>query len=207
MNKTKKIKVARTVFYFLIFFVGVYPLMYLLVDKPIGLLASKSSDIINSTIWKFLFYTHMISGSIALLSGSTQFLKKNREKNTSIHRFFGKLYISAVVCSGLAGFYLALFATDGIIAKIGFALLAILWLITTLMAYSAIMKREVQVHQLWMIRSYALCCAAITLRMWLPLLVNLIGLPFIGTYRYIAWLCWLPNLVLAEMIIRKIKQK
>jgi hypothetical protein len=58
-----------------------------------------------------------------------------------------------------------------------------------------------------MIRSYALCFAAVTLRIWLPLFQFALGLEFIFAYRIIAWLCWVPNLVVAELIVRSLKMK
>jgi hypothetical protein len=55
-------------------------------------------------------------------------------------------------------------------------------------------------HRAWMIRSYALCLAAVTLRLYLPLF-GLAGLPFEVAYPAIAWLCWVPNLVVAEWLV------
>jgi Predicted membrane protein (DUF2306) len=52
-----------------------------------------------------------------------------------------------------------------------------------------------------MIRSFALTAAAITLRIYLPLL-PLTGLSFSTSYRIIAWACWVPNLFVAEWILR-----
>jgi hypothetical protein len=51
-----------------------------------------------------------------------------------------------------------------------------------------------------MIRSYALCLAAVTLRLYLPL-SGAIGIPFDDAYPAIAWLCWVPNLVAAEWLV------
>jgi hypothetical protein len=51
-----------------------------------------------------------------------------------------------------------------------------------------------------MIRSYALCLAAVTLRLWLP--VGLAqGVRFEVMYPLVAWLCWVPNLMLAEWVV------
>jgi hypothetical protein len=43
--------------------------------------------------------------------------------------------------------------------------------------------------------------AAVTLRIYIPLF-DLAGLPEIPAYRAISFLCWVPNLVAAELIIR-----
>ena len=52
-----------------------------------------------------------------------------------------------------------------------------------------------------MIYSYAACFAAVTLRIWLPTLTSIMG-EFIGAYRIVAWLCWVPNMIVAYFIVR-----
>ena len=56
-------------------------------------------------------------------------------------------------------------------------------------------------HRRWMIRSIALTLAAVTLRIQIPVSMML-DIPFDTAYPVIAWLCWVPNLVVAEMIVR-----
>ena len=55
-----------------------------------------------------------------------------------------------------------------------------------------------------MIRSYALTFAAVTLRLWSPLLEAVIQ-PELGIepYTIVAWLAWVPNLIFAQFIITK----
>ena len=53
-----------------------------------------------------------------------------------------------------------------------------------------------------MIYSYAACFAAVTLRIWLPLLIVSLG-DFITAYRIVAWLCWVPNLMVAYFLVDK----
>jgi dolichyl-phosphate-mannose--protein O-mannosyl transferase len=54
-----------------------------------------------------------------------------------------------------------------------------------------------------MIYSYAACFAAVTLRIWLPLLIMIFG-DFIIAYTIVAWMCWIPNLIVARLITRKL---
>src|SRR5690606_24328344 len=82
----------------------------------------------------------------------------------------------------------------------GFFLLAILWLFTTVMAWKSAMRRDFVVHERWMIRSFALTFAAVTLRLYLPV-VSILGLEFLPAYRIIAWAAWVPNLIGAEIWI------
>jgi hypothetical protein len=52
-----------------------------------------------------------------------------------------------------------------------------------------------------MVRSYALVCAAVTLRLELPLLSAAFG-PMLG-YQLVSWACWLPNVGWAEWWLRR----
>lgn len=53
-----------------------------------------------------------------------------------------------------------------------------------------------------MIRSWALTLAAVTLRLYLPL-VMILDLSFLPWYRAISFLAWVPNLIAAELCLRR----
>jgi hypothetical protein len=91
---------------------------------------------------------------------------------------------------------MATFAFGGIVSKLGFASLAVLWLYTGLRAFLAIRRGEVSEHRRWMVRNFSLTLAAVTLRILLPL-SGIAGIPFEVAYPAIAWLCWVPNLLVA----------
>lgn len=181
--------------------IGLYPGIYLLVDMEGGLLSSKPAELLNS-LWMTVFYLHILPGGVALLVGWPQFSARLRRTKMTLHLVLGKVYLSSVVISGLAGLYLSFEATGGIVATVGFACLATAWLFSSFMAWKNIKQGDIQAHQYWMIRSYALCFAAVTLRLWLPTFM-MAGIPFITGYVIIAWLCWVPNLIFAELVIRK----
>ncbi|MCY7352183.1 MAG: DUF2306 domain-containing protein [Cytophagaceae bacterium] len=171
--------------------------------KPINFVASKPVELINSGIWRTCFYLHLAGGSVALLIGPFQFIDRFRNRYRATHRFLGKTYVIAILISGLAGVYLALFASTGLVASLGFAGLAIAWLFTTGQAYRWAHRRKWNVHKVWMIRSFAITLAAVTLRIYLPLFLVGFQLPFSTAYPIIAWLCWVPNLFVAEALIRR----
>jgi uncharacterized membrane protein len=190
------------IFAFFAIGVGLYPIIYLLIDARFGLLGSKSAELLANPIWNGAFYTHIFLGGIALLTGWSQFSTRIRNKNLSIHRTLGKIYVIVCMISGSAGLYISFFATGGWIASWGFGALAVFWLITTSKAYLTIRNGEIDNHKMWMIRSYALTFAAVTLRIWLPL-AQVLHFDFIEAYRVIAWLCWVPNILIAQWIISK----
>ncbi len=185
--------------------IGFYPLIYFLVDmSEQGLLSQKSADLLSSSIWNVAFYMHISFGGLSLLTGWSQFSEKIRTRYIGFHRVMGFTYLLAVALSGIAGGYLALYANGGLISNFGFGFLALGWLFTTSIAYREISHGRINAHQEWMIRSYALTFAAVTLRVWLPLLQGVFHLDFVDAYRMVAWLCWVPNVIFAEFLIQRI---
>tara|TARA_R110000744_G_scaffold189101_1_gene308301 strand:- start:1062 stop:1685 length:624 start_codon:yes stop_codon:yes gene_type:complete len=195
-------KVVWFFFAFLAIGVGLYPLIYFVIDRKFGLLASKTEELLGDIFWNVGFYGHIILGGLALIVGWVQFSKRIRNSNLKLHRTIGKIYILAALVSGFCGFFIALNATGGLIPKLAFVGSAFIWLYTTIKAFLAIRKGNVQSHQTFMIFSYAVCFSAVTLRFWLPLL-TMVFQDFIIAYRITSWLSWVPNILVAYYIVKK----
>jgi uncharacterized membrane protein len=143
-------------------------------------------------------YLHAFAAVVALVLGPFQFSANIRQQRPVVHRWSGRLYLTVgVLVGGLAGLYLSRHAFGGPVAQLGFALLAGLWLFTGLRAYLAARRGAFEAHRKWMVRNFSLTLAAVTLRIYLPLSMVL-GVEFARAYPIIAWLCWVPNIVLAE---------
>ena len=65
-------------------------------------------------------------------------------------------------------------------------------------------KGKFATHRNFMIRSFALSFSAITLRSWKLILVQTTSMDLATIYIIDAWLGFLPNLIIAELIIRKV---
>lgn len=185
---------------------GLYPSIYFFIDRNFGLLSSKSPELFSNIFWNVGFYTHIILGGIALLIGWIQFNTKVRIRNLALHKRIGKIYLIVVILSSISGIYIGFYATGGVISSLGFICLGIVWFYTTVKAYSYIRNREIEQHQKMMIYSYAACFAGVTLRIWLPILTSILG-DFIKAYVIVAWLCWIPNLLVAKLITRRLATK
>jgi uncharacterized membrane protein len=144
---------------------------------------------------------HFGGSAIALAAGCFQVHPGLRRCVAAVHRWMGRLYVIGVAIGGAAGLYMARFANGGIAGQLGFALLALAWLGTTTCGYASIRAGAVAAHRRWMIRSFALSFAAVTLRLYIPA-SHAAGIPFEAAYPAIAWLCWVPNLLVAEWIAR-----
>jgi uncharacterized membrane protein len=145
---------------------------------------------------------HLAGGAAALLIGALQLNAGLRARAPGVHRWLGRVYVAAVLLAGVGGLRLARISQGGPVAHLGFAVLAMLWLGTTAQAYRRVRVRDLDAHRRWMIRSYSLTLAAVSLRIYLPLSL-LAGAAFDPAYQAIAWLCWIPNLLAAEWWLRR----
>jgi uncharacterized membrane protein len=151
-----------------------------------------------------MLITHVITAMLAILIGPFQFLPGLRKgRSLKIHRWMGRAYLLSVLFGGISGLYMAQFAYGGVISRLGFGVLAILWLYSGYRAYRHIRNKDIDQHREWMIRNYALTFAGVMLRVWVPLSTMGFGADFTTAYVIIAWACWVPNLLVAEWIIRR----
>lgn len=182
-----------------------------LAESPSGGLAGNYAE--QPLPIQVAFYAHIVGGGIALVLGPLQFWRGLRERRPRVHRWIGRTYLAAIGVGGIAALVIAPVNDAGLVGLFGFGGLGALWLVTGWLAYRAIRRRDVATHRAWMMRNFALTYAAVTLRIWLPLLL-LVQLPFIadGTdfdvvfanaYAAVPFLCWVPNLVVAEWLIAR----
>jgi uncharacterized membrane protein len=198
--------VNRIPLYTIAFFaivIGLYPMVYIVMPPDTGLLSTKPPELIDNRYWMTGFYLHISFGGLSLLTGWSQFNKKLRARKIRLHRMLGYIYGVSVLISGVSAFGISFNATGGIISATGFAALAVGWLFTTTTAIVKVRNRNISDHRKWMIRSYCLTFAAVTLRLWMPLLIQGAGMDFTAAYRIIAWLCWVPNLIFAEFLVSR----
>lgn len=140
---------------------------------------------------------HMLGGAVASIIGPFQFLKTWRRRHPRWHVWTGRVYLTCVACSALAGLYLSPGSYASNTFGIAFICLALAWLYTGAKAYLTIRARDVEAHRRWMIRNYALTYSAVTLRIQMPLLV-IGGMEPILALNVVGWTCWVPSLIVVE---------
>ncbi|MBP1934477.1 DUF2306 domain-containing protein [Ammoniphilus resinae] len=202
----------RVLWYIMVFLAigiaGYAVVQYLFIGANKAGFMDMKKDEILPRIWYLALYLHVIGGSISLGFGPFIFLEKTRIRRISLHRQLGKFYLLGILLGGLSGLYMAFYATGSWVSKTGFGMLAVFWLVTGIMAYSSIRRKEIEQHQNWMIRNYALTLGAVALRIWMPIFLMFFGREnFDTSYLVIAWISWVPNLVIAELVIGWNKQK
>jgi uncharacterized membrane protein len=142
---------------------------------------------------------HLAGGGVALALGACQLNARLRSRWIRLHRILGRIYVVSVLIGGVSGLRLAIASQGGMVAHLGFGALACVWLFTTTRGFLRIRAGDDIDHRAWMIRSYSLTFAAVMLRIYIPLSLAL-GAPFEIAYPAIAWLCWVPNIIVAERV-------
>ncbi len=188
--------ISKVLLYFLAFVVAGFSL-FAYGFMPLGSLTHPDLKV-TFLAHPYGIYTHIFAAIIALVIGPFQFSTAVRKKHPLLHRWLGRCYLAiGVLIGGLSALYMSQFAYGGLVAKLGFASLAVLWLYTGWRAYIAIRRGAINEHRKWMVRNFSLTFAAVTLRIYLPTCMAL-GIQYSIAYPIIAWLCWVPNLLFAE---------
>lgn len=171
----------------------------------IDFLLTKQS-VLHIKIWRMAFYTHISSSLIVLVCGGFQFSKTLVYSKPMIHRYLGKAYVFLVLgISAPSGLIMGFYANGGIWAKTSFVIISALWWFFTFKAFKHALNKDFKKHLNYMYRSYALTLSAITLRLLALILPYFILLHAREMYTLIAWLSWVPNLLIAEYLISKQK--
>jgi uncharacterized membrane protein len=157
---------------------------------------------------EFALGVHVLSGILALLIGPFQFVRRFRRRFVRVHRFMGATYVASATALGVSGLILAPTAYTGLVASAGFTVLDLAMLFTTWTAVRMIVASRYGEHRRWMIRSFSLIMAGVMLRIWTALYyavapAGIVDFSFETAYAAIAWLCWVPNLMLAIWFTRR----
>ncbi|WP_293305085.1 DUF2306 domain-containing protein [Pedobacter sp. UBA5917] len=179
-------------------------LRYIPFSSEVSFLQIKQTEVSGIKAYLPIFYVHVYSAIFVLLAGFTQFNHKILARYPKIHRWLGYLYVGFVLLlASPSGIFIGWFANGGLMAKTSFIILGILWFWFTLKALLLILERKIVGHKKFMYRSFALAASAITLRLWKVILVYLFHPAPMDVYQIIAWLGWIPNLLIAEWLIKK----
>lgn len=156
--------------------------------------------------WRISFYIHIFVSITVLITGLLQFSKYLLDKYPRLHRNSGKIYALVVITlSGPTGLIMGFYANGGFYARVSFILLSLLWITFTIMGWRTAMQARWPEHITWMLRSYALTLSALTLRLY-ALVLGLMHMPLrpATAYIIISWLSWTLNLLLAELLLKRV---
>ncbi|MGN7756092.1 DUF2306 domain-containing protein [Chryseobacterium sp. 22532] len=178
-------------------------LEYVPFNPNVSFLMIKQTEVQDRPEYLSFFYTHVYTSIFVLISGFLAILRKNFGIE-NFHKNIGKVYIFLIlILAAPSGIYMGFFANGGFLSKISFVILGSLWWFTTYKAYQSARKKRFKEHKQWMWRSFALTLSALTLRIWKVIIVYLFHPNPMDVYQIIAWLGWIPNILLIEYLITK----
>ncbi|WP_337043740.1 DUF2306 domain-containing protein [Emticicia sp. 17c] len=158
---------------------------------------------------------HFFMGGIILVLGSIQLIDAVRIKYPAIHRAIGRIYLIASLFAALGGlsFIFIKGTIGGMVMNIGFGLYGLLMILCSVATYKYAVARKTDQHRAWALRLYALAIGSWLYRMDYGFWILLTGgaghnSNFTGLFDGVmAFFFYLPNLLVAEIVIRSDKNK
>jgi uncharacterized membrane protein YozB (DUF420 family) len=199
-------KLSRSSFYIVLLLLAIplsiNALSYLNFDSEYGFLRLKKGAIATG-FYLPAYYAHVLIAAVILLIGFFQIHPTFGLRWRKTHRLLGKIYVGGILLfSAPGGLIMSMFINRGPVVQTSFVLQCAIWFLCTWLAYVRIRQRDIQAHRQWMLRSFALTLAAITLRVYVFLGSWSFDLAQPDSYAAIAWLSWVPNLIICEWYLR-----
>ena len=152
--------------YLLFGFIGLM-VAYVLGHNEHFLIDAKDPEWLHIRTFKWWLLPHGLMGACALLLGPMQFSDRLRQRFTKFHRVVGRFYVAGVFVAAPLGFYIQYFEERMGGARsfsVAAATDAILWMLTTGIAFAFILNGKVQQHRQWMTRSFAVAIVFLEVR-------------------------------------------
>ena len=112
-----------------------------------------------------LVLTHIFPAMLFMVLGPLQFVRGLRSRYPQLHRWSGRIFLSASAVVGISGLKLAFGKTiGGLDEKAAITLFGTFFLIALTKALWHALRREFAQHREWMIRGYAIGLAVATIR-------------------------------------------
>jgi uncharacterized membrane protein len=204
MNNSK-LTSSAFILYLITLLVAVYIIVLYVVMDPTKysfMEAKMNINQISFSLWKSIFYAHIIIGFASLALGTIQFTKDPQGSGNN-HKIIGMIYTTSIFINALIVPYLAYYATGGLPSSIAFLTLDTLWLVTTWVGVWRMAQGKSHLHREWMQRSYALTLVFVTFRLLLSLLSLLMPENVELAYPISIVTAMVVNLIVVELYIHK----
>jgi len=158
---------------------------------------------------------HFAAGGIILVLGCIQLIPAVRARLPALHRWIGRVYVSASFLAGIGGltFILTRGTIGGPVMNLGFGLYGVLTVLCAVQTYRYARARQLSQHRAWALRLFALAIGSWLYRMdygfWLLLAHGAGHVPtFRGWFDHImAFFFYVPNLLLVELLLRSSRKE
>jgi uncharacterized membrane protein YozB (DUF420 family) len=148
--------------------------------------------------------THIGGGILALVCGTLQLWTGLRQRAMNAHRWIGRVYLASAAVGIVGAFLMAVYSAPRSFG-IGLMGLATAWIVTTGIAWAAIVRGRVALHKEWMLRSYIVAFAFVTFRIFTDLLPGVtkhLGSSAEDASTSVAWISWVLPLAVFEIILQ-----
>lgn len=150
---------------------------------------------------------HIVSASVFSLLGAFQFSTAFRRRRPGWHRMAGRLVAPAGLLVGLSALWMTLFyprpVGDGDLLSAFRLLFGSAMIVSIVLGFTTIMRRDVKQHRAWMMRAYAIGLGAGTQALVLMAGVVIAGPPTELSRALLMGAAWVINLAVAEWAIRR----
>lgn len=157
---------------------------------------------------------HYLMGAVLVLAWPILFSSKIRVRHRGVHRWTGRVYVSAGFLAGVGGLSFIVAHHNGSAPHTAFAIWGGVMMLSAVMAYVHARAKRFDVHRAWAIRLFAMVLGSwifdLEYRAWEDLTGG-IGMgtekgPGVFDYA-INYLFFVPNLLIAEFFIRNKHKK
>jgi uncharacterized membrane protein len=152
----------------------------------------------------YLTLLHVTVGILFMVIGPLQFMSSIRTRHLGFHRWCGRVFLLASlvgVLSALA-FVPMLPVFGSFSTRVGVVFASGVFLVSLVMGYASIRRRDIARHREWMIRLFAIGLGISTFRVLLPLLMlPPLSATFPEAWDAVVWLGFTINLLVAEVWI------
>ncbi|MDX7998707.1 DUF2306 domain-containing protein [Xenorhabdus sp. Reich] len=150
----------------------------------------------------YMSYFHLITGIVLYVLGPIQFVDRIRRTWPKIHKWSGYCFFVTILVVGVTGILMAiLFPVGGTSETVSSILFSLIMVFCVLRAIAMILKRKVELHRQWMIRSYMISLGPATMHAFIPLFIQIGGKGIGEALALSLWIGFTIHLILAEVWI------
>jgi uncharacterized membrane protein len=151
---------------------------------------------------------HIFSASTFCVLGAFQFAAGFRRRRPRWHRFAGRVLVPSGIAAALAGLWMTLFyplpASDDTLLNAARLFFGSAMVVSLVLGFVAILRRDVSSHRAWMMRGYAIGMGAGTQVLTILPVTIVAGRSPVGLENALLMIAaWVINLLVVEWVLRR----
>lgn len=153
-------------------------------------------------------FIHVTTGAVFLMLGLLQFSPAIRNRHRQFHRWSGRCLVVLAYLSGVAGIWMGVVAPYSPTERAPTAVAGAMFLITPVLAVTAVRRGSLARHREWMIRFFAVGVGIVVIRIVGPFIIWIMSpAPFRDIVGLTFWAGWIISVSVAEIWIRRTRAR